>query len=100
MVSRVEAGDPDNDPLTFIWELLEEPKVLSVGGLPEARPRTLASVRQDNLSLLELRAPQTAGEYRLFVYVLDQKGHVGTANIPFQVRMVLGRKAGNDHRSS
>jgi hypothetical protein len=85
MISRVEAGDPENDALSYIWELLEEPTALGIGGSYEARPRTLASVKEDNSPILSMRAPGTAGQYRLFVYVLDNNGHAGTANIPFQV---------------
>ena len=34
---------------------------------------------------LNVTVPTTAGQYRLFVYALDGKGHAGTANIPFRV---------------
>jgi Glycosyl hydrolases family 2, TIM barrel domain len=84
MVSRVKAGDPENDPLSYVWELLEEPTALGTGGSHEARPRTLACVRED-APVLNLRAPSTPGQYRLFVYVLDHNGHAGTANVPFRV---------------
>jgi hypothetical protein len=86
MVSRTQVRDPENDRLTYLWELLEEPAVLGSGGSHEPRPRTLSSVRQDNSPVLNLKAPLLPGEYRLFVYVLDHNGHAGTANIPFQVR--------------
>ena len=85
IVSQVEAGDPDNDDLTYIWELLEEPNDLGIGGSYEARPRTLVSVKGKKSPTLNLLAPGIAGQYRLFVYVLDNNGHAGTANIPFQV---------------
>ncbi len=85
LVSKVMAGDPDNDQLTYIWELLEEPEELGIGGSYEARPRTLVSVKGTHTGMLHLRAPGLAGQYRLFVYVLDNNGHAGTANIPFQV---------------
>ncbi len=98
IVSRVAAGDPENDPLRFMWELLEEPAVLGVGGSHESRPKTLTSVRPNNLPVLNLHAPPTAGDYRLFVYVLDNNGHVGTANIPFQVRLFPGPAARTDQR--
>jgi len=91
MISRVEAGDPENDPLSYVWELLEEPSVLGTGGSHEPRPKTLSSVRRDNLPVLSLYAPLAAGAYRLFVYVLDHNGHAGTANIPFQVRESRGQ---------
>lgn len=96
MVSRVAAGDPEDDSLSFIWELLKEPTVLGVGGSRESRPNTLTIVKRNNLPVLSLRAPLTAGEYRLFVYVLDNNGHVGTANIPFEVRLFPGRAAHTD----
>jgi len=96
IVSRVAAGDPEGDPLSFAWELLEEPTVLGAGGSHESRPKTLASVRPNNLPVLNLHAPLAAGEYRLFVYVLDNNGHVGTANIPFKVRLFPGRAARTD----
>jgi Glycosyl hydrolases family 2, TIM barrel domain len=85
MVSRVEADDPENDSLSYVWELLEEPTALGTGGSFEARPKTLASVREDRSPVLNLQAPSKPGQYRLFVYVLDHNGHAGTANIPFQV---------------
>lgn len=87
MVSRVEARDPENDQLTYVWELLEEPTVLGRGGSQEPRPRSLATVKQDKMPVVNLSAPLAAGEYRLFVYVLDHQGHASTANIPFQVRL-------------
>ena len=86
MISEVQARDPENEPLTYVWELLEEPSVLSIGGSHEDRPISLASVRRDTSPSLSLRAPLVSGQYRLFVYVLDSSHHVATANIPFEVR--------------
>ncbi len=84
--SWVNARDPEADRLTYVWELLEEPKVLGSGGSFEPRPASLARITQDQSPELNLSAPLSAGEYRLFVYVLDNNGHAATANIPFQVR--------------
>lgn len=100
MVSQVQAGDPENDPLSFIWELLEEPLDLGIGGSYEARPKTLVSVRQDSLPEFSLNAPFKTGQYRLFVYVLDHNGHAGSANIPFQVQAVPGRDDMSDMKSA
>jgi hypothetical protein len=85
ILARVAATDPENDGLSYVWELMEEPTVLSIGGSPESRPGALGSIVQGILPELNLLAPDRTGEYRLFVYVLDRNGHVGTANIPFQV---------------
>jgi hypothetical protein len=87
IVARVDAADPENDGLRYVWELLEEPTVLGSGGKPEPRPAALGDVVDGNLPQLNLVAPQKTGEYRLFVYVLDPNGNVGTANIPFQVNL-------------
>jgi hypothetical protein len=84
-IARVAAVDPENDGLSYIWELLEEPVVLGTGGSHEPRPAMLGELVKGSLPELSLQAPDRAGEYRLFVYVLDRNGHVGTANIPFQV---------------
>ena len=84
-VAQVAAADPENDGLRYVWELMEEPTVLGVGGSFEPRPGALGNIVDGRLPELNLMAPEINGEYRLYVYVLDEKGHVGTANIPFQV---------------
>jgi hypothetical protein len=85
IVAAVEARDPDADHLTFVWELLQKPTGLSTGGGYEPRPERIGQVTQGSSPLIRLAAPAVAGVYRLFVYVLDENGHVGTANVPFQV---------------
>ena len=85
ILARVAATDPDDEDLRYVWELMEEPAVLGVGGSQEPRPEALGDAVKGTLPQLNLLAPLKSGEYRLFVYVLDNNGHVGTANIPFQV---------------
>ncbi len=85
LVAAVEARDPDEDHLTYVWELLKKPETLGIGGSYEPRPARIGGVAQGPRPWLGLSAPETTGAYRLFVYVLDENGHVGTANIPFQV---------------
>ena len=99
MVSRVAAGDPEGDHLSFIWELLVEPEILGVGGAFEPRPKRLASARRNNLPVLSLRAPLTPAAYRLYVYVLDHNGHAGTANVPFRVRRPLNQEVHSGQRA-
>lgn len=82
----VKATDPENDPLTFRWEILPEvPRdQQSDGGDYEPRPETLFSKTTKKNSCV-IPAPQESGEYRLFVYVLDGNNNAATANIPFYV---------------
>jgi hypothetical protein len=53
-------------------------------GLRQSPPR-VGTPQKGTTPTLTVTAPATAGEYRLFVYVLDGKGHAGTANLPFRV---------------
>jgi hypothetical protein len=83
--AHVTATDPDADVLSFIWEILHEPTRLSSGGAYEPRPERVGVPQEGTSPTLSITAPSVSGEYRLFVYVLDQKGHAGTANVPFRV---------------
>lgn len=85
MVIKVAAGDPDQEPLNYIWEILEEPVKLGVGGSREPRPTAVGEALLAETPAIQIPAPKMSGLYRLFVYVVDKQGRVGTANIPFQV---------------
>jgi hypothetical protein len=92
--AKISASDPDNDPLAYHWEILEESSATSVGGDSEARPASLPGLISDSAtSEVTLIAPDRAGAYRLFVYVRDGRGHAAHANIPFHVDAPDGSKA-------
>lgn len=81
------AFDPDNDKLIYRWELLPEATQLGEGGDFEPRPKTVEGlVTPDDKGNAVLKTPDAEGAYRLFVYVMDGKNKVGTANLPFYVR--------------
>ncbi len=82
------AADPDNDKLTYRWELLPEPTQLSEGGDFEKRPTPIENLLtgKGDKGEATLKAPDKGGAYRLFVYVTDGNNNVATANIPFYVR--------------
>ena len=84
--ATAKATDPEDDPLTYRWEILPEvPRdQQSDGGDYEPRPETIFSETTKENSCV-IRAPQKPGEYRLFVYVLDGNNNAATANIPFYV---------------
>ncbi len=84
--AEVEAVDPESGPLRYHWELMEESRATQDGGDAEAVPEDYSHLltERDHMAV-ELRAPDTPGPYRLFVYVRDEGGAIAHANIPFLV---------------
>lgn len=85
--ARTVAFDPDNDKLTYRWELLPEATQLGEGGDFEPRPKTVEGlVKPDDKGNAVIKAPAIPGAYRLFVYITDGNNNVATANLPFYVK--------------
>ncbi len=83
----VVATDPDNDKISYRWELMPEPTQLSTGGDFEARPKAIEGlVTSRESGNASFKAPDKEGAYRLFVYVMDGNNNVATANVPFYVK--------------
>jgi hypothetical protein len=84
--AKVQASDPDQDPLTYLWEVMEESTERKIGGDVESIPRKVPGlIAEANKSEITFKAPEKAGAYRLFAYIFDGKGHAAHANIPFYV---------------
>lgn len=84
----VQASDPDGDALTVRWDLrpdgADNP---SIGGDREPRiPPIEGAVVSSEAKRAVIRMPETPGNYRVFVYVLDPSGKAATANRPIQVK--------------
>ncbi len=83
----VQADDPDGDKLVYRWELRSESTDRRSGGdreqAPPDHPDAIVNVEGHNITL---RAPQTAGPYRVFVYVVDGHNNAATANVPILVK--------------
>lgn len=86
ITGAIRVTDKENDQLTYVWEVLKEATELGFGGSFEPRPDRVGEVMTTQEPRLTLMAPAEAGNYRLYVYVLDGTGFVSTDNIPFQVQ--------------
>ncbi len=85
--ARVDASDADGDALRYRWTLRDESRAQSIGGDAETVPALVdVQMQPDADGRLRFRAPKRGGGYRLFVEVLDGKGHAAYANFPFQVK--------------
>ncbi|MBA7536032.1 hypothetical protein ES705_28294 [subsurface metagenome] len=84
IMAEVMARDFDNDELSYEWEIIPESTDLGLGGDVEGRPEAVFKTVDSNRT--EIKAPEIAGAYRLFVYVLDGNRHAATANIPFYIK--------------
>lgn len=84
IVAEVVAADREQKTFTYVWEILKEATVLGFGGSYEPRPDRYGKVVTTGQNRVETSVKET-GNYRLFVYVLDNTGFASTVNIPFQV---------------
>jgi hypothetical protein len=81
------AFDPNNDKLSYRWELLEEATKVGEGGDHEDRPSSISTnIIDSGNGKAILKTPAKEGAYRFFVYITDGHNKVATANIPFYVK--------------
>ena len=91
--ATVDIADPDGDEVTYRWELKPESRSTASGGDFEAAIANIeGQLSATDGATIQLRAP-AAGEYRLFVYAYDGRGHAAHANIPFLVEPDLVQAA-------
>ena len=68
-VANTFVRDPENDKLTYGWEILPKPAKLNEGGDFEQRPVSMRlPVGSDGL--LKMKVPQKEGAYRLFAMLV------------------------------
>jgi len=85
--ATIKVADPEGDPLTTKWTMMNEVREKSAGGAAERRPDELKfQIIRSSTKSIEFKAPQKKGDYRLFAYVYDGNGKVGDANVPFFVK--------------
>lgn len=84
--AKVTVSDPDNDTLSFRWEIMEESTTQKTGGDAEYTPDSFNDLFSEKTnSNATFKAPTKPGAYRLFVYIKDGNKHTAHANIPFWV---------------
>ncbi|MGE5447124.1 MAG: glycoside hydrolase family 2 TIM barrel-domain containing protein [Bacteroidales bacterium] len=83
--SAVTASDADKDVLTYQWEIRPEAVYASYAGQGEQVPEPIKGLISEANRTIHFTAPKEKGAYRIFVYVMDGKGHFSTANLPFFV---------------
>lgn len=82
----VTAIDPEGQPLTVTWWIMAEAIKPGVGGDREAVPESFHdTVAPTSATTAVIRAPNTPGNYRLFVKAVDPAGAASVRNTPFQV---------------
>jgi hypothetical protein len=83
--AEVSAVDPDGDSLRYHWEL--RPTARSAADYLGTEIQPLSGlISTPAAARTVLRFPAQPGRYRLFVSVYDTHQHVGSANVPVQVR--------------
>ena len=86
-VAEVIALDPEQDSLSYHWEVLPEIEVNDGAVDRLKKPKQVEGVlpQFSNSPSITLRAPDKEGAYRLFVTISDGNNNIATANIPFYV---------------
>lgn len=83
----VWAKDPEGSHVSSCWEILHEVMDKKDGGDEEDKPPAAEySVISQTDNSMTFRAPAEPGYYRLFVFIYDENGNGGHANIPFRVK--------------
>jgi hypothetical protein len=90
LVIGLETADPDGDPLTGRYEVLDDDFDRFVGDFEKPAPLIQAGQIVD-LEEFILTAPPEPGIYQLVVIVVDGNGKAATAKLPFQVSATANR---------
>ena len=81
-----EINDPEAGEVKVHWALRRESDEYNTGGDYRAMiPDIEEAILESSTEGASIRMPEAPGSYRLFLYVYDDAGKAGTANIPLHV---------------
>lgn len=85
---KVDTTDPEGDEIFVKWDLrFDASDNLSTGGDWEKPTDPIeGAVLSMAGDTADIQLPETAGNYRIFVYVADPSGKTATANLPIMVK--------------
>jgi len=84
--AKAVASDPEGDPLSWQWAVLREALTAhhaKTVAMPAAVKDTIVSATENRATV---KTPSKPGDYRLYLWIGDGKGHAATANVPFTVK--------------
>jgi hypothetical protein len=81
--AKIYTSDPENDNLTFKWEIRHEESNFYESGKFKYSLEHL--IQSDSSDYISFNAPDEIGGYRLFVFVYDGNNNFASHNIPFYV---------------
>ena len=84
--ARLEATDPEKDPLRVTWLLsLDSGDFATFGDRRNVPPSFREAIVRSDAAGAEIKIPISGGIYRLFALVRDGKGGGAVANVPLRV---------------
>ena len=89
--AKVDALDPDGDSLSYEWQIKPESTETVIGGDFEQAIADVSELFEDAAvkAQVSFKAPDSPGNYRIYVMIYDGQGHAAHANIPF---LVFGKR--------
>ncbi len=84
---RIDAGDPEGEPLRAHWALRPESgEYLTGGDFRDSMPDIEDAIVDGRPDGARVQMPEEPGSYRLFAYIYDPAGNAATANVPLKVK--------------
>lgn len=86
----LDVSDPENDPLTVTWSVVQEALNYDTGGDAQAAPTPFPeAVVTGDLTGVDLKMPEGGGVYRVSATVRDDHGGAALANLAIKVEAPL-----------